>query len=227
MSSQATAAEIRGELRQILSGRVGIADAIIPPLLFVAVNSIWGLIPAALAGLGSSAGIVLLRLAKGRRLRFALAGLFGTLIAVGLALRSGSADDYFLPGIISGAASALVTVASVFVGRPLVAWTSWLTRGWPLGWYWHPRVRPAYARASWLWAGFFAARALVQWGLFAAENTVWLGVARVAMGWPALLVLLIATYVLGRRWLEELDGPSVAEYLSDAQPPWVGQGRGF
>jgi hypothetical protein len=49
----------------------------------------------------------------------------------------------------------------------------------------------------------------------------------VVTGWPALLALLVVTYVLGRRWLEALQGPSVEEFLAGADPPWRGQERGF
>lgn len=219
--------EIRTELQGLVSGQVGIADGIVPPVLFVTVNSIWGVVPAAWIGLGSAVAISLWRLLRGRPTRFAFAGLFGTALAVFLALRSGESEDYFLPGIVSGAGTSLLMLVSILVKRPFLAFTSWATRGWPIEWYWHPRVRPAYTRTSWMWVGFFAARALWQWRLYLDANTVGLGVARVAMGWPALLLLLIATYVLGRRWLTALDGPSVEEFEARTPPPWKGQEAGF
>lgn len=221
------ASEIRSELQGLVSGQVGIADGIVPPVLFVTVNSIWGLVPAASVGLGSAVAISAWRLFRRRPTRFAFAGLFGTLLAVFLALRSGSAEDYFLPGIVSGAATSVLMLVSILVRRPFLAFTSWATRGWPIEWYWHPKVRPAYTRTSWMWVGFFAARAIWQWRLYLDANTVGLGVARVAMGWPALLVLLVATYVLGRRWLSALEGPSVEEFEAGTPPPWKGQEAGF
>lgn len=220
-------AEIRSELRSLVSGRVGIADGVLPPLAFVLVNAILGVGPAAFVGVGSAVVITAWRLIEGRALRFAVAGLLGTLAAAVFTLRTGSAGDYFLPGIISGAGTTVLIVISIAVGKPFVAWTSWLARGWPLGWYLHEQVRPAYSRASWLWVGFFGARTFVQWRLFVAEETVALGIARVVMGWPILLLLLIGTYVLGRRWLTSLGGPSIEEFESDAEEPWEGQLTGF
>ena len=70
--------EIRQELRDVVFGRVGIADGVIPPLLFVVSNALWGVVVASVLGLGSAAGITIWRLLKGRPIRFALAGLFGT-----------------------------------------------------------------------------------------------------------------------------------------------------
>lgn len=219
--------EIRSELRELFSSRAGVADGVVSPLAFVTVNSAWGLGPAAVAGLGSALLIAVYRLTAGRPLRFALAGGLGTLFAVLLSLRSGSAEAFFLPGIVTGALTSLLIVVSIAAGRPFVAWTSWLTRGWPIDWYWHPSIRPAYARASWLWAAFFASRALAQWRLFAAGETELLGMARVIMGWPMLVLLLITTYALGRRWLRSLAGPSVEEFSSGSPPPWRGQQTGF
>lgn len=156
-----------------------------------------------------------------------MAGLFGTILAAGLALRSGAAEDYFLPGIVTGAATSLLILASLVLRKPFVAWTSWVTRGWPLDWYWHPRVRPAYSRVTWVWFAFFSIRTLIQFQLYRDGNTAVLGVARIVMGWPALAVLLVGTYALGRRWLYALAGPSVEEFKSDRAAPWQGQAKGF
>lgn len=220
-------AEIRFELTDLVFGRVAFADSVVPPLLFVVANALWGVTSATVVGVAAAVMITLWRLVRGRPVRFALAGLLGTVFAAALALRSGSAGDFFLPGIISGLATAVVIVLSIGVRRPFVAWTSWLTRGWPLGWYWHPNVRPAYTRASWVWAGFFALRTWVQWRLYLGGDAAALGLARILLGWPALLVLLISTYLLGRRWLVELRGPSVEEYQAGSSQPWEGQTVGF
>ena len=226
-SSRGLKGEVLGELSQLLGGRVNIADGILPPLVFVAIDAWLGLGPAAIAGIGSAMTIVLWRIIRGRPLRFALAGLGGTLIAVLVALRSDSSSGYFLPGLISGTVTTAAIVTSNLAKKPFVAWTSWLMRGWPIDWYWHPRVRPAYIWASWIWALFFATRTGTQWWLFAQDATTALGVARVITGWPALLLLLIATYVLGRRWLGQLAGPSVTEFEAGKPPPWQGQPTGF
>jgi hypothetical protein len=219
--------EIRQELREVVFGRVGIADGVIPPLLFVVTSALWNFAVAAVVGVGSAVGITIWRLLRGRPIRFAVAGLLGTALAVVVALLSRSADGFFLPGIVSSAGTTALILISIGARRPFVAWTSAVARGWPLGWYWHPRVRPAYSKTSWLWAVFFATRTVIQWRLYGDEETAALAAARVIMGWPALLVLLVATYVLGRRWLAELQGPSVAEFKSGKQPPWKGQDRGF
>lgn len=224
---QTVRAEILAELKQLFTGKLNIADGIVPPLVFIFTNWVAGLVPAAVVGLASAIGIVSWRLIRGRPLRFAVAGLGGTVVAVVFALRSDRASAYFLPGIISGAVITVVVFGSIASRRPFVAWTSWLMRGWPIDWYWHPRVRPAYTKATWMWGAFFGLRTLTQWWLFQNDQAAALGLARVITGWPALLILLIATYVLGRKWLTQLEGPSVREHEEHSRPPWRGQPTGF
>ncbi len=218
--------EVAGELRTV-SGRGGLVDGVLPPLLFVTVNAFAGLQPAAYAGIGLAVLIVLWRLVRKNSARYAFSGLVGTAIAIGLALRSGDARNYFLPGIITGALTSVLIVATIAARRPFVAWTSWATRQWPLEWYWHPRVRPAYTATSWLWFGFFAIRTGAQAWLYATERTTTLGVVRAVTGWPGLLALLVATYALGRKMLVSLEGPSVEEFETGKPPPWSSQQHGF
>jgi hypothetical protein len=221
-----TSRQIIDELRSLVSG-AGVADGILPPLVFVAVNAGFGLQPAVLAAGGVAAAIVLVRLATGRPLKYALSGVVGTGIAVALTARSGRAESYFLPGILSGAVTTAALLISIVLRRPLVAYASWATRGWPIDWFWHDRVRPAYTTVTWIWVVFFGARTAVQAALYTAGSVTALGVVRVATGWPGLLGLLVVTYLVGRSRLESLGGPSVDEFEAQKPPPWSVQPHGF
>ncbi len=223
-----TLREIREELRALLDGRAGIGDAIIAPLVFVLVNAAAGMPIAAYAGIVGAVIVVVYRLVRRSDLQYAFSGLFGTGLAIALALRSGQAQDYFLPGIITGIGTTVLALLSIVVRRPLVAYMSWLTRQWPIEWYWHPRVRPAYTRATWLWVGFFGLRTAAQGWLFVTDQTTALGFVRVATGWPGLVVLLAATFIVGRNTLVSLRGPSVAEFeAATPESGWTGQENGF
>lgn len=221
-----TVRELGDELRG-LTGAGGSTDAVVPPLVFVTVNAFGGLQPAIYAGGGVAVVLVAARLLRRRPLRYALSGVVGTALALWLTARSGRAESYFLPGIVSGTVVTMATLASIAARRPLVAWTSWVTRGWPIEWYWHPRVRPAYTLTSWLWAAFFGVRTGVQAWLFSRGDVTTLGIVRVVTGWPGLLTLLVATYLVGRSRLAALAGPSVEEFTAAKPPPWQGQQRGF
>ena len=223
-----TLQEVKDEIRSLLEGRAGIIDGIIAPIIFVLVNAVAGMPAAGYAGIGVAVGVVMVRLLRRNSLRYAVSGLFGTGFAIALALRSGEAQDYFLPGIISGVATTLLGVISIIVNRPMVAFSSWAVRQWPIEWYWHPRVRPAYTRVTWLWVGFFGVRTAVQGWLFATEQTTALGLVRAATGWPGLLALLVATYVVGRNRLVELGGPSVHQFQNGIpHHEWQPQESGF
>lgn len=219
--------ELLGELKQLVSGRPGVVDGVLSPVVFVSVNSFAGVGPAAVAGAAIALLIVGWRLVRGRAASYAVGGLVGTALAIALALRSGDARDYFLPGLVSGVVTTAAALGSIVVRRPLAAWASWVSRGWNLDWYWHPQVRPAYTTATWLWVGFFGARTAIQAWLYVTEQTTTLGAVRVVTGWPGLLALLVGTYLVGRGRLESLGGPSVEEFESGTPPPWEGQTTGF
>ena len=224
---RSTGRQLIDEMRGLLAGRSGVADGILSPLVFVIANAFFGLRAAIISGSVVAVGIVVVRLATGRPLQYAMSGVFGTAIAIAITARSGRAETYFLPGIVTGAATTVALLISITVRRPLVAFASWATRGWPIGWYWHDLVRPAYTAVTWIWVVFFAARTAVQAVLYLDGNVNTLGAVRIATGWPGLLALLVVTYIVGRKRLEALGGPSVDEFEAMKPPPWSVQPHGF
>jgi hypothetical protein len=219
--------EILEELRMVLAGRSDLLDSILPPLLFVLLNAIWGLQVAIWASLGLAILIAFFRLFRRQSLLYALGGAGGVAFAAAIAYLLGRAEGFFLPSIVSGAFTVLLCLVSVLVGRPIVAYTSFVARRWPLGWYWHPKVRPAYSEVTWLWIVFFGLRLLLQFNLFQQAAAGLLGIVQLLTGWPATIILLIASYMYGTWRLRNLGGPSVEEFKSGAEPPWEGQTRGF
>lgn len=212
------------ELRTVVFGRASLADGILPPIVFAVADATAGTVTAAVLAVITGLAIVTVRLRSGRPVKFALAGLGGVTVAAVAALGLGS-GGFFLPSVVSGAGLTMLIIISIGFGRPFVAWTSWLARSWPLAWYWHPRVRPAYTFVSWIWAAFFGLRTVGQW--LTLESTSTAALYRVSTGWPALLLLLVATYVIGRRRLERLGGPSIDEFREGTPEPWAGQQTGF
>jgi hypothetical protein len=221
------AREILEELRMVLAGRSSFLDSLLPPILFVLLNVIWGVQVAIWASLGLAAAIAILRLFRRQSLLYALGGAGGVVVAAAVAYLLGRAEGFFLPTIITGGITLLIALVSVLVGRPMVAYTSYIARRWPLAWYWHRKVRPAYSEVTWMWVVFFGLRLLLQFNLFQQEEASLLGVVQFLTGWPATIILLIASYLYGTWRLRNLGGPSVEEFKSGAEPPWEGQQRGF
>jgi len=219
--------EIRQELQTVFSGRVRWVDSLVPPLIFVILNTIFSFEVALWGSLGIALLFVGLRLLRRQPLRYAIGGLGGVIMAIIVARLVGGAEGYFLPGIIMGVFTSFLCLVSVIVRRPLVAWTSFITRHWPLNWYWHPQVRPAYSEVTLAWAVFFVLRTLLQFGLFQDQAAGALGLLQLISGWPAIIVLLVATYLYGVWRLDRLGGPSVEEFKAGTEPPWQGQKRGF
>ncbi|OGO11478.1 MAG: hypothetical protein A2Y93_09280 [Chloroflexi bacterium RBG_13_68_17] len=219
--------ELTEEFRSVVAGRAGVVDTVLPPAAFLLVNAVLGF-QAAMAAAVITAGVVaVLRWRRGQTLLYAVGGLAGALLAYLVADLSGRAEGFFLPGMFGGMLTLLACLVSLLARRPLVAWTSQIARRWPLPWYWHPRVRPAYAEVTFLWALFFALRLGIQWMLFQERRLEALATWNAVTGWPATVALLAASYLYGLWRLRRLEGPSVEELRVGTPPPWSGQRRGF
>jgi hypothetical protein len=219
--------ELGEEFRAVFAGRGKLADSVIPPVVFVIVNAVLGFDYAVWSALALAVLMTAVRLSRKQPLAYALGGLGGVVVAILIARLLDRAEGYFVPAIVTGTRTVVLCGASVIVGRSLVAWTSYVARRWPLGWYWHPRVRPAYTEVTIAWTVFFAVKLAVQFMFFQEAQAGALAVVNVIMGWPATVVLLTLSYVYGLWRLQHLQGPSVAEFEAGAELPWTGQRRGF
>jgi hypothetical protein len=218
--------ELLEEFRSVL-GKVGLLDTILPPVLFLALNSFLGFQAAVGGALTLAILIAVLRLSRKQSLLYSLAGIGSVGLAIALAWFLGRSEGYFLPGIVNGGITVALALVSLLIRKPIVAWTSFIARRWPLDWYWHPQVRPAYSEVTIAWTLFFAARLVWQVILFQGKNTDQLAFVNFLLGWPALIILLVFSYLYGTWRLGNLNGPSVEEFRNEVAPPWEGQKRGF
>ena len=225
--AQGKLGEVWDELRTVLSGRGHLLDSVLPAVLFVIVNAVVGFQYAAWSSLGLAAAFAILRLARRQPVRYALGGLGAVVVAASLALLLGRAEGFYLPGAATSLLTAVACGISVLVRRPLAAWTSYFVRRWPLEWYWHPSVLPAYSEVTLAWTVFYGLRTWLQFTLLSGDTSAALGVVNVAAGWPALIVLLVASYLYGTWRLRTLGGPSTEEFEAGVEPPWESQRRGF
>jgi hypothetical protein len=220
------AREVIEEFQTVVLGRGGVLDAMLPPLAFLVGNALAGNLAGMTAALGTAGSFVVLRLLQRQPFAYALIGLGGSLLALVLAQVLRRAEVFFLPDVITNFGLAAVSLMSILLRRPLVAWTSHLIRRWPRNWHWHPRVRPAYAEATLAWAVYFLAQALLQWRVLQLQDAARMATLGLFTGWPGTVVLLILTYLYGT-WKMRSAGPSVAEFRAGTPPPWTGQRRGF
>jgi len=217
--------ELKEEFRAVLGARL--VDALLPPLLFLIANAIWGLRFAMWTALGLSVLIGIRRIRRKESLTYGLLGVLSVLLAIGLVTLLGRAESFFLPGLISGGLTVGLCLLSLLFRRPLTAWSSFISRRWDLAWYWHPRVRPAYTETTLLWTLFFGLKFWWQIALYQGGDADQLAWVQMLTGFPALILLLVVTYLYGTWRLRNLQGPSVEEFKENQPAPWLGQQRGF
>jgi hypothetical protein len=219
--------ELLDEFRALLAGRNSFLDAILPPVVFLLRNSFVNFNAAMWGSLILSVIFAVIRLSKKQSLIYALGGVGSVLLAMTVVWFFGKSEGFFIPGLVSGGATVLITLLSLIIRRPMMAWTSYLARRWPLDWYWHPQVLPAYSEVTFAWGVFFAAKFFLQFLLFQNADTDMLAVSTLITGWPATTLLLIFTYLYGTWRLGNLAGPSVDEFRAGSPAPWKSQQRGF
>ena len=219
--------ELIEEFRTVFSGRTNTADAVIPPLLFLIANGAFGFSIAMWVSLATAVIFLILRLIRKQKITYVIGGLAAVGLAIFLSIFTERAENYFLPTILTSAVLLVGCIISVFLNRPLASYASHLTRGWPLAWFRHPDVKPAYIEVTWIWAAFIALRLGIQIDLYQKQAASTLAWVNIATGWPVTIAVLVLSYIFGIWRLQKLKGPGVDEFINGKEPPWEGQRRGF
>jgi hypothetical protein len=188
-------------LRDAVGGPLGMAETSLPAVAFVVAYTASGqdTNTAAIVAVGLALVLTVARLLRHESPQHALSGLIGVGFAAFVATRSGKAENFFLPGLLANAAYASAFLISLALRRPLVGIIVTKLDGEDGGWREDPRRMRAFVLASWLWAGLFGLRLVVQLPLYLAGAVVALGVAKTAMGLPLFGLGLWLTWLLVRR----------------------------
>lgn len=183
-----------------MGGKLGIAETIIPSVLFGTSFALTGqaIISVGLAG-GTSALFILYRLVTRRSASSALIGAIAVGFAAWLALRDGGqAVDYFVPGFITNAVYAVVLTISLLVRWPAIGVLVEILRGNNTSWRKDRKKLTVYSLVTGMWIGFFSLRLAIQVPLYLAENAALLATARVAMGPPLYALVILASWLILR-----------------------------
>ena len=196
-----------------------IVDSALSPAVFVGVNLLAGLKAGAFAALALAVLIMLYRLAKKQDVTYAFGGVFGTGIAVAIALKTGSTSGYFWPKVLTNGLIFLGLAASVAVKRPAIGFLMETVLQTPSKWWRHDRVRPALSEWTLVWAASAALKAIVYLLLIlAGRDGALLGVS-VAFGYPLTAVLGFGGYVYVRARLKRLGAPDMDAFRTPAPAP--------
>lgn len=177
---------------------------------FVAFTVAWvvtrALSPALAAAIGSALVLGVIRVVQHQSLKFVAQAVIPTAIAALVASRTGRAQDIFLPGILYNGGLAALSILTIVIGKPLVGFIIGAATNDPTGWLGDRGLVRLSSRLTAVLAVPYLLRFVVQLPLFLAGQVIWLGVAKVALGWPLLIAALAVIGVLLSRGRTPLSG---------------------
>jgi hypothetical protein len=178
-----------------MGGVSGLIYSSLPVVVFVPVSTAFGLVPAISAALGVAALILVWRLVRRESVQPAISGFFAVGVSALIAYLVGESKGYFLLGIWMSLFWAVVFALSILIRRPAVGYVWGWVNTHDRAWRGVRKAVLAFDVATFVWVLVFTSRFVVQQHLYDADQTGWLGVARIAMGWPLTAVAALVTYL--------------------------------
>lgn len=193
---------IRSRISDALGGWYGSLETALPTVAFVVTWLVLDNVRTAViaaAAILTVLALVRLLLVKGS-LRFLFSAVIATALAAFFALRSGQAEDAFLPGILTSATYALGALISILTRWPLVGFIvaigdpDYAER--PTAWRRDAGLVRVCIRLTWVLFALFVIRVAIMLPLYLAGEVAWLGVTKIALGWPAYLLAIVIMAML-------------------------------
>lgn len=194
-----TTADVRAEsllLERAIGGWRGIIDSGLPTMVFITAYIITSqdLRPSVMAAVIAGLLIVAWRLIRREPLQQVGAGLIGLAVSAIFTWKTGRAENFFLPGLLTNLAYGAAFLVSILVRWPLLGIAMGYLASEGTAWRREPALRRTYAAASWLWVLLFFGRVIVQTPLYLAGWVTALGIVKIVMGWPLFLAATYFTY---------------------------------
>lgn len=187
------------DLLAAAGGIRGIAESVLPGLVFLVVFTVTRNLSSALVGSIAMAAVFLIaRLIQRTPLTQALAGIVGVALSAFLAMKTGKAENYYLVGFYTNAGYIAAMVLSIAVRWPVLGLLFGFARNEGLQWRAEPERLRAYRAATWILVGVMAARLAVQLPLYLSEHVDALGAMRLIMGVPLYAFGLWIAWLISR-----------------------------
>jgi hypothetical protein len=189
---------LRDKLSEAIGGWRGAVESAVPTLAFALVWARTENLRSALVVAGVCVAVLLLvRLAQRQDPRFIAYAAAGVAISAFFALRSGRAEDAFLPGMLQNAGLLLLLLITNLTRWPLFGFVVGVAEpeafaADPTWWRRHSGIVTVAARLAWVLIALNVVRLAIMVPLYLAEQVAALGVAKVVLGWPAYLVAISA-----------------------------------
>ncbi|MHA7221147.1 DUF3159 domain-containing protein [Arthrobacter sp. RHLT1-20] len=182
-------------------GIQGIAESILPGLVFLVAFTITRGLPLALiSSLAVAAAFTAVRLVQRKPLTQALAGVVGVGLSAWLANSTGKAEDFYVLGFFTNIAYILAMSLSIAVRWPFAGLIFGFIRNEGLEWRKHPARVKAYRIGTWVIVSVLALRLLVQVPLYFMGEAGLAGLAttRLLMGAPLYILGIWVAWLLTR-----------------------------
>ncbi|GAA1922931.1 DUF3159 domain-containing protein [Streptomyces sodiiphilus] len=183
---------------EAFGGVRGMVETTVPGLVFILSYTVNRDVQiSAVAALGLSALMAVLRLARRDTVKHAFSGVFGVAIGAVFAMMSGDARNFYLPGMVYTLVLGLAYVVTSAFGFPLLGLIlgpvfkenlSWRNR--------NPGRKRAYVKASYVWGAILLGKSAITFPIYFWGDATQLGWLRVALGIPPFLLAVYLTWII-------------------------------
>jgi hypothetical protein len=207
-SNEDVVSEIKDDsalLASALGGWAGVLDSGLPFVVFTVAYLVTDrdLESTLYASVGTAAVLAVFRLLRRQSLVQVFSGLIGIAIAAFLAQRTGNAENFFLPGIITNALYASACLISIAIHRPLLGYVIEAMRGHDMSWVRDPQAHRLFSTITWLWTLIFGIRVALMFPLYLLGQTAALGTLKLLLGYPLFALGIFVTFKLLARAKKE------------------------
>ncbi|MGY2747056.1 DUF3159 domain-containing protein [Arthrobacter sp. UYCu723] len=182
-------------------GIQGIAESILPGLVFLIAFTITRELPPALiSSLAAAAAFTVARLVQRKPLTQALAGIVGVGLSAWIANSTGKAEDFYVLGFFTNIAYILAMSLSIAFRWPFAGLLFGFIRNEGLEWRKHPARVKAYQIGTWVIVSVLVLRLLVQVPLYfmGEQGLAGLATTRLLMGAPLYVLGVWVAWLLTR-----------------------------
>lgn len=189
------------DAKAAVGGWRGITESVLPVVVFIGALALSGqnLKVAVIAALMVSGVAIVARLCQRQSLLQALAGGAITIISAALAWYNQDAGQFYAMGLLVNVVWLAVVLISMPMRYPLVGVIVAVVTGCGMDWRKQPgERRRRYYLATWLLAGMFSLRLVVEVPLYLAGASALtaLSIARLALGTPLFLLAVWLIWLL-------------------------------
>lgn len=189
---------LREKLSEAIGGWRGAAESAVPTLAFALTWARTQDLKVALVVAASCVALALVvRVVQRQNPRFIAYAAVGVGISAFFALRSGKAEDAFLPGMLQNAGLMLVLLVTNLTRWPLLGFVVGVAEPEafaedPTWWRRHRGIVTVASRLAWVLIALNVVRLSIMVPLYLSSQVAALGVAKVVLGWPLYLLALTA-----------------------------------